>query len=161
MSAGDKLTHGQPSNRSTRCPPEHVSAYPWRSLQQNGHKKITTVQQVCVHISELQNVIGYTTSWKIMKPKCHFSLLYKQRSVRKVKRNNYLIINPQIPEPKTYLQSTVEHSIGQRNTKLLLTCGCQQACAQRALHELVNVTFVQMFTATKYHLKEETRLTVS
>ena len=37
---------------------------------------------------------------EIMKPKCHFSLPYKQRSVRTVKRNNYLIIYPQIPEPK-------------------------------------------------------------
>jgi len=70
---------------------------------------------------------------EIMKPKCHFSLLYKQRCVRTVKRNNYLIINPQIPEPKANLQSTAEHLSGQWNRKQQLTCGCQQACAEPAL----------------------------
>ena len=63
-SADDKLTHGQPSHSSTPCRPEHVSAYPWRSLQQNRHRQITTVRQVCIHSSEVENVIGYTASWK-------------------------------------------------------------------------------------------------
>jgi len=44
---------------------------------------------------------------------------------------------------------------------MLLTCGCQQASAKPGIQELVNVTFVQMFTAPKYHLKEQTGSAVS
>jgi hypothetical protein len=63
-SAGNKLTHEQPWHSPPPCRPEHVPAYPWRSLQQNGYRQVTAVQQVSIHFLQEQTVTGRTASWR-------------------------------------------------------------------------------------------------
>ena len=55
----DKLTRGLPSRTPTPCLPERVSACPWRSLEQNRHRQITTLRQVWMHSSDEENLMTH------------------------------------------------------------------------------------------------------
>ena len=83
-------------------------------------------------------------------------VLRKREHVFILKRTKFMVPNLIIPEPKQ-ISSRRPNTSGKSNRILLRTCGCQQACAKPVLHELVQLTFVQVFTAPKHHLKEETR----